>query len=82
MRKSVLRARRAYESDCALADVVPDTEFLCDLRLHDARHEAVSAFFERGLDVVEVASISGHKTLSCLKRYTHMRAEKLALKLI
>jgi integrase len=81
MRKSVVRARRAYEADCALAGVVPDPEFVCDLRLHDARHEAVSAFFERGLDVMEVASISGHKTLSCLKRYTHMRAERLALKL-
>ncbi len=55
--------------------VVPDPDFLSDLRLHDARHEAVSAFFERGLDVMEVASISGHKTLSYLKRYTHMRAE-------
>ena len=82
MRKSVVRARRAYEIDCAVAGILPDPDFLCDLRLHDARHEAVSAFFERGLDVMEVASISGHKTLSCLKRYTHMSAERLALKLI
>lgn len=82
MRKSVVRARLAYEADCAPAGVVPDPDFLCGLPLHDARHEAVSAFFERGLDVMEVASISGHKTLSYLKDYTHMRAERLALRLI
>lgn len=58
-----------------LFGVLPDPDFLCDLRLLDARHEAVSAFFERGLDMMEVATISGHKTLSCLKRYTHMRPE-------
>lgn len=81
MRKAVVRARRAYEADCVRDSVMPDPDFLCDLRLHDARHEAVSSFFERGLDVMEVASISGHKTLSCLKRYTHMRAERLAQKL-
>lgn len=81
MRKSVLRARRAYEVDCACDGVPPDPDFLCDLRLHDARHEAVSTFFERGLDVMEVVSISGHKTLACLKRYTHMRAERIAQKL-
>lgn len=81
MRKSVVRARRAYEAVCVHDGIVPDPNFLCDLRLHDARHEAVSAFFELGLDVMEVASISGHKTLSCLKRYTHLNAEKLAMKL-
>ena len=31
---------------------------------------------------MEVASISGHKMLSYLKHYTHVRAERLALKLI
>ncbi len=81
MRKSVLRARQAYEADCLLAGISPDPDFLSDLRLHDARHEAVSAFFERGLDMVEVASISGHKTLACLRRYTHLKAENLARKL-
>lgn len=44
-----------------------------DLRFHDLRHEAVSRFFEKGLNVMEVASISGHKTLQMLKRYTHMQ---------
>jgi hypothetical protein len=31
--------------------------------------------------VMEVASITGHKTLDMLKCYTHLRAEDLAKKL-
>ncbi len=53
-----------------------------DLRFHDLRHEATSRLFEKGVfDSMEVASITGHKTLSMLKRYTHLRAEDLAKKL-
>lgn len=52
-----------------------------DLTFHDFRHEATSRLVERGLDVLEVASITGHKTLQMLKRYTHLRAEELARKL-
>ena len=52
-----------------------------DLRFHDLRHEAVSRFFELGLNPMEVASISGHKTLQMLKRYTHLRAADLVRKL-
>lgn len=62
-------------------------EFACDragiedLRFHDLRHEATSRLFELGLDRVEAASITGHKTLQMLKDYTHLRAEKLAQKM-
>jgi integrase len=49
-----------------------------NLHFHDLRHEATSRFFERGLDVMQVASITGHKSLQMLKRYTHLRAEDLA----
>lgn len=52
-----------------------------DLRFHDLRHEAVSRMFELGLNPMEVAAVSGHKTLQMLKRYTHLRAEDLAKKL-
>lgn len=54
---------------------------LGDLRFHDLRHETVSRLFEKGLNPIEVSSISGHKTLQMLKRYTHLRAEDLAKKL-
>lgn len=52
-----------------------------DLRFHDLRHEAVSRLFERGLGLMEVASISGHKELRMLGRYTHLRAVDLVAKL-
>jgi integrase len=52
-----------------------------DLRFHDLRHEATSRLFERGLNIMEVAAITGHRTLEMLKRYTHLRAEDLAKKL-
>ena len=52
-----------------------------DLKFHDLRHEAVSRLFEKGLNPMEAASVSGHKTLAMLKRYTHLRAEDIAKKL-
>ena len=52
-----------------------------DLRFHDLRHEATSRLFEKGLNMIEVAAITGHKDLRMLQRYTHLRAEELARKL-
>lgn len=53
-----------------------------DLHFHDLRHEATSRLFELGtLDMMEVSAITGHKSLSMLKRYTHLRASRLAKKL-
>jgi integrase len=54
---------------------------LQNLRFHDLRHEAVTRLFEKGLNTFEVGSISGHKTLSMLQRYTHLRSEELVAKL-
>lgn len=79
--RAVRRARAMYESTCRVLDRPIDPRWLVDIRLHDLRHEATSSFFERGLNVVEVASITGHKTLAMLQRYTHLRAEDLAKKL-
>ncbi len=47
------------------------------LRFHDLRHEGVSRLFERGLNVIEVGTISGHSELRMLKRYTHLNADDL-----
>jgi integrase len=52
-----------------------------NLRFHDLRHEAISRFFEKGLNVPEVALISGHRDPRMLFRYTHPRAEDVATKL-
>ncbi|HHM6451135.1 TPA: integrase, partial [Pseudomonas aeruginosa] len=44
--------------------------------------EACTRLFELGtLDVMEIAAISGHKSLAMLKRYTHLQASKLVKKL-
>lgn len=66
--------RSAFEHACERAKIE-------NLRWHDLRHEAVSRLHERGLSTVEVAAISGHKTLACLARYSHMKVERLAEKL-
>ena len=52
-----------------------------NFHFHDLRHEATSRLFEKDLNPMEVATITGHKTLQMLKRYTHLRAEDLASKL-
>lgn len=52
-----------------------------DLRFHDLRHEATTRLFEKGLNIMEVATITGHKDLRMLRRYTHLKAEDLARKL-
>ncbi len=52
-----------------------------DLRFHDLRHEAVTRLFEKGLNPIEVGMISGHRSMSMLQRYTHMRPEGLLARL-
>lgn len=54
---------------------------LSNFHFHDLRHEAISRFFERGLNIAEVSAISGHKELKMLARYTHLRAVDLVKRL-
>lgn len=66
---------KAFERACERAGIK-------DYTWHDMRHEALSRLAERGdLSVLELAAVSGHKTLQMLKRYTHLQAETLAKKL-
>ncbi|PRC90854.1 site-specific integrase [Solimicrobium silvestre] len=51
-----------------------------DLRFHDLRHEGVSRLFERGLSIMEVSLISGHRDLKMLKRYVNLRAVDISNK--
>ena len=41
----------------------------------------IRVFWIRVKNTMEVSAITGHKTLSMLKRYTHLKATDLALKL-
>ena len=79
--RCVSRARKLYELECMQAGASPDSRLLSDLRFHDLRHEATSRLFEKGLNPMEVASMTGHKSMQMLKRYTHVEAERVAAKL-
>lgn len=53
-----------------------------DLHFHDLRHEAISRFYELGtLTDLEIAAISGHRTLNMLKRYAHIKTAYLNKKI-
>jgi Phage integrase family len=52
-----------------------------DLHFHDLRHEAISRFFEKGLNVPEVALISGHRDPRMLFRYTHPKPQAVVEKM-
>ena len=54
---------------------------IAGLTLHDLRHEATSRLFEKGFNMMEVSTITGHKSLSMLKRYTHLRPSDLLARL-
>lgn len=51
------------------------------LRFHDLRHEGISRLFTAGLDIPDVALISGHKSWVMLKRYTQLTPESVLEKL-
>ena len=52
-----------------------------NFRFHDLRHEATSRLFEMNLNMMEVSTITGHKTLQMLKRYTHFSIDKIVKKI-
>ncbi|SFJ80691.1 Site-specific recombinase XerD [Bosea sp. OK403] len=52
-----------------------------DFHFHDLRHEAISRLFELGLTVPEVASVSGHRTMSMLMRYAHASGASVRAKM-
>lgn len=53
-----------------------------NLRWHDLRHEGTSRLFEEtDFRDMEIMSITGHRSMQMLKRYTHLKAGKLAKRL-
>jgi integrase len=72
--------RRPYNFNKVWVDL-KKTIGVTDFKFHDLRHEAVSRLVESGLSDQEVASISGHKSMQMLRRYTHLRAEDLVARL-
>jgi integrase len=54
---------------------------LKDIRFHDLRRTAVTKMAEKLPNVIELAAVSGHKSLMVLKQYYRPSASDLALKL-
>lgn len=79
---TVRRARALYEAECVQVGQEPLRGVFADLRLHDLRHHAITAWASSGsLSLVELMAVSGHKTPRMLTRYTHLQAATLAKKL-
>ena len=72
-----------YDKECLTRKFISHCKSIGieNFRLHDLRHEGISKLFEKGLNVMEVSSISGHKDLSMLKRYTHINPSTLLAKI-
>jgi integrase len=52
-----------------------------DFRWHDLRHTAITRLAEKLPNLIELAAVSGHRSLTMLKRYYHPSASELAKKL-
>lgn len=64
-----------YTADAISAAFTRACQFLEieNLRFHDLRHEGISRLFEMGRTIPQVAAVSGHRSWTSLKRYTHIR---------
>ena len=64
-----------YSTDAISAGFTRACRFLGieDLRFHDLRHEGISRLFEIGKTIPQAAVVSGHRSWTSLKRYTHIR---------
>lgn len=60
----------AFRRSCASLDIE-------DLHFHDLRHEGTSRLFEAGLEIQQVALVTGHKDWKMLKRYTHLSPDSI-----
>jgi len=64
-----------FSTDAISAGFTRACRFLViqDLRFHDLRHEGISRLFEMGKTIPQAAAVSGHRSWTSLKRYTHIR---------
>jgi integrase len=64
-----------YTTDAISASFTRACKFLeiADLHFHDLRHDGISCLFEQGTSIPRGAAVSGHKSWTNLKRYTHIR---------
>ena len=65
---------KAFERACKRAGLV-------DLHWHDLRHTAITRLATKLPNLIELAAVSGHRSLTMLKRYYHPSAADLAKKI-
>ncbi|WP_254775811.1 site-specific integrase [Ralstonia sp. 25mfcol4.1] len=58
-----------------------DRAGLVDLHWHDLRHTAITRLATKLPNLIELAAVSGHRSLTMLKRYYHPSAADLAKKI-
>lgn len=63
-----------FNRACARAEIT-------DLHFHDLRHTAITRLSQKLPNLIELASVTGHKNVQMLARYYHPKAEDLALKI-
>lgn len=67
-------AARAASVSAAFTRACQDvTPAIVDLHFHDLRHRATAEFFRMGLQIPQVALLTGHKTWAMLRRYTDIK---------
>ena len=71
----------AFRRACKRVQKASGGSLAVNVRFHDLRHEAISRLFERGLNPMEVAAISGHRSMQMLARYTHISPTSLIAKI-
>ncbi|MBJ9968979.1 tyrosine-type recombinase/integrase [Burkholderia seminalis] len=69
-----LTLHAALRKACARTGIV-------DFHWHDLRHTAITRMVQKLPNVIELAAVSGHRSLAMLKRYYHPSATDLARKL-
>ncbi|MCY1213649.1 Tyrosine recombinase XerC [compost metagenome] len=65
---------KAFKRACKRAGLV-------DLHWHDLRHTAITRLATKLPNLIELAAVSGHRSLTMLKRYYHPSAVELAKKI-
>ncbi len=54
---------------------------LSDFHFHDLRHMAITRMAEKLPNLIKLSAVSGHRSLTMLKRYYHPNSEQLSQKI-
>lgn len=61
---------RAFKRACIKAGIF-------NVCFHSLRHTCITRYAEKNLNIIQLQGISGHKDVTSLSRYSHLKAEKI-----